>query len=216
MRRSRRSSSRLPPPRCRCGRRSCCWIECHGELLEWRNSIETEYGRVLRSLLTRVGLIFIALLFVFFLSEIWRRATYRYIHDARRRRQLMLIRRVVTGFLMVVVIAMGFISEFSSLATFAGIPHRRHCRRIANGYLVGRRLLLPDRTLRRAGGRSHHGRRRDRRRDRGRTGAPLPDGIVGNGNRSVSHRTRRGVLQFRDVPGGAVLQAASRHGLCVA
>ena len=32
----------------------------------------------------------------------------------------MLIRRVVTGFLMAVVIAMGFISEFSSLATFAG------------------------------------------------------------------------------------------------
>jgi small-conductance mechanosensitive channel/TolA-binding protein len=94
--------------------------ECHGELLEWRNSIGTEYGRVLRSLLTRVGLIFIALLCVFFLSEIWRRATYRYIHETRRRRQLMLIRRVVTGFLMAVVIAMGFISEFSSLATFAG------------------------------------------------------------------------------------------------
>jgi small-conductance mechanosensitive channel len=94
--------------------------ECHGELLEWRNSIGTEYGRVLRSLLTRVGVIFIALLCVFFLSEIWRRATYRYIHETRRRRQLMLIRRVVTGFLMAVVIAMGFISEFSSLATFAG------------------------------------------------------------------------------------------------
>jgi len=94
--------------------------ECHGELREWRNSIANEYGRVLRSLLTRVALIFIALLFVFFLSEIWRRATYRYIHESRRRRQLMLIRRVVTGFLMAIVIAMGFISEFSSLATFAG------------------------------------------------------------------------------------------------
>ncbi len=94
--------------------------ECHGELEEWRNSIGSEYGRVLGSLLTRVAVIFIALLFVFFLSEIWRRATYRYIHETRRRRQLMLIRRVVTGFLMGVVIVMGFISEFSSLATFAG------------------------------------------------------------------------------------------------
>lgn len=94
--------------------------ECHGDLLEWRNSIANEYGRVLRSVLTRVAVIFIALLFVFFLSEIWRRATYRYIHESRRRRQLMLIRRFVTGFLMAVVIAMGFISEFSSLATFAG------------------------------------------------------------------------------------------------
>jgi small-conductance mechanosensitive channel len=94
--------------------------ECHGDLLEWRNSITNEYHRVLRSLLTRVAAIFIALAFVFFLSELWRRATYRYIHESRRRRQLMLIRRVVTGFLMAVVIAMGFISEFSSLATFAG------------------------------------------------------------------------------------------------
>lgn len=94
--------------------------QCRGDLQEWRNSIETEYGRVLRSLLLRVGGILLALAFVFFLSEIWRRATYRYIRDARRRRQLMLIRRFVTGFLMVLVIAMGFVSEFSSLATFAG------------------------------------------------------------------------------------------------
>jgi small-conductance mechanosensitive channel len=94
--------------------------ECRGDLLQWRNSINNEYGRVLRSLLLRVGGILLALAFVFLLSEVWRRATYRYIHDARRRRQLMLIRRFVTGFLMVLVIALGFVSEFSSLATFAG------------------------------------------------------------------------------------------------
>ncbi len=29
--------------------------QCHGELLEWRNSISAEYKRVLRSLLIRVG-----------------------------------------------------------------------------------------------------------------------------------------------------------------
>jgi small-conductance mechanosensitive channel len=89
-------------------------------LLEWRTSIGAEYGRVLRSLLLRVFGILVALGFVFLLSEVWRRATYRYIRDTRRRRQLMLIRRVVTGFLMAIVVAMGFISEFSSLATFAG------------------------------------------------------------------------------------------------
>ena len=94
--------------------------QCRGDLLEWRNSIAAEYGRVLRSLLTRVLAILIALVVVFLLSALWRRATYRYIHDARRRRQVLLIRRVVTGFLMVFVISLGFISEFSSLATFAG------------------------------------------------------------------------------------------------
>lgn len=94
--------------------------QCRGELLEWRNSISAEYKRVLRSLLTRVGGILLALAIVFGLSQLWRRATYRYIKDARRRRQLTLIRRVVIGFLMGLIVIGGFITEFSSLATFAG------------------------------------------------------------------------------------------------
>jgi hypothetical protein len=94
--------------------------QAHGELLEWRNSIAAEYARVLRSLLTRVAGILIALAVVFGLSQLWKRATYRYIHDVRRRRQLTLIRRFIIGFLMALVIIAGFISEFSSLATFAG------------------------------------------------------------------------------------------------
>lgn len=94
--------------------------DCKGDLVQWRESIEAEYAGILRSLLTRVIVILIALAFVYFLSYLWRRATYRYIRDVRRRRQLTLIRRVVIGFLMLLVIAAGFISEFSSLATFAG------------------------------------------------------------------------------------------------
>ncbi len=94
--------------------------ECRANLLEWRNSMLQEYARVLRSLLTRVGGILIALAAVLLLSRLWRSATYRYVHDARRRRQLLLVRRFVTGFFMGVVIILGFVSEFSSLATFAG------------------------------------------------------------------------------------------------
>jgi small-conductance mechanosensitive channel len=94
--------------------------QCRVDLQQWRGSIDNEYDQVLRSLLTRVVIILIALGFVWLLSAMWRRAAYRYIQDVRRRRQLMLIRRFVTGFLMLVVISLGFISEFSSLATFAG------------------------------------------------------------------------------------------------
>ena len=94
--------------------------ETHGELQEWRSSISAEYGRVLRSLLTRVGGILLALAVLFGLGQLWRHATYKYIHDARRRRQLTLIRRFVIGFLMGTVVVSGFITEFSSLATFAG------------------------------------------------------------------------------------------------
>ena len=94
--------------------------DCQGDLAEWHSSLSNEYGSILLYLLWRVAAILIALGFVYLLGYLWRRATYRYIRDARRRRQLTLIRRFVIGFLMVLVIVAGFISEFSSLATFAG------------------------------------------------------------------------------------------------
>lgn len=94
--------------------------QCKANLVEWRGSVVKEYKHVLRSLLIRIAIILGALGFVLVLSAAWRRATLRYIRDPRRRRQILLVRRFVTGFLMAVVIALGFISEFSSLATFAG------------------------------------------------------------------------------------------------
>jgi len=94
--------------------------QCHAQLREWRESVVKEYKRVLQSLLTRVFIIALALAFVAVFSETSRRAIHRYVRDTRRRRQLLLLRRFVTGFLMFIVVALGFISEFSSLATFAG------------------------------------------------------------------------------------------------
>jgi small-conductance mechanosensitive channel len=87
---------------------------------EWRDSIGRESKYVLRSLVLRVVGIALALAVVLILSEIWRRITFRYIGDPRRRRQFLVMRRVVTGILFVIVLIFGFVSEFSSLATFAG------------------------------------------------------------------------------------------------
>jgi small-conductance mechanosensitive channel len=70
----------------------------------------------------------------FVLSEIWRRVTFRYISDGRRRRQFLVMRRVVIGFLVAVVLTLGFVSEFSSLATFAGF--------ITAGIAVGLQAVL--------------------------------------------------------------------------
>ena len=92
----------------------------HADLQEWRDSVVKEYKRVLRSFLDRIFVIILALALVAAFSAVTRRAIYRYVRDARRRRQVLLLRRFVTGFLMFVVIALGFLSEFSSLATFAG------------------------------------------------------------------------------------------------
>jgi small-conductance mechanosensitive channel len=94
--------------------------QVHGNLEEWRNSVLREYGVVLRSLLTRVFAILLALALVAGGSALWRSATLRYVHDIRRRRQLLLVLRFVSGFLMMLIVLLGLVSEFSSLATMAG------------------------------------------------------------------------------------------------
>jgi small-conductance mechanosensitive channel len=101
---------------------------------EWRDSIGRESKYVLRSVLVRVVGIFLALAVILVLSEIWRRITFRYIGDPRRRRQFLVMRRVVIGFLIVIVLVLGFVSEFSSLATFAGF--------ITAGIAVGLQAVL--------------------------------------------------------------------------
>jgi small-conductance mechanosensitive channel len=101
---------------------------------EWRNSIARESKRVLRSVLVRVFGIVLALGVILVLSEIWRRVTFRYVSEPRRRRQFLVMRRVVIGFLFVVVLTLGFVSEFSSLATFAGF--------ITAGIAVGLQAVL--------------------------------------------------------------------------
>jgi len=103
-------------------------------LEEWRNSISLESKHVLRSVLARVIAILVALGVLLFLSQIWRRITFKYVKDPRRRRQFLIMRRVVIGFLIVVVLVLGFVSEFSSLATFAGF--------ITAGIAVGLQAVL--------------------------------------------------------------------------
>jgi small-conductance mechanosensitive channel len=86
----------------------------------WRNSLAKESKNTLRSLITSAAAILLAVGLLWVLSEVWRRWTFRYIHDVRRRRQFMLLRRFVMGFLMAAVLTLGIVSDFSSLATFAG------------------------------------------------------------------------------------------------
>jgi small-conductance mechanosensitive channel len=101
---------------------------------EWRNSIARESKYVLRSVLFRVFAIVLALAVIIVVSEIWRRITFRYVRDPRRRRQFLVMRRVVIGFSIVIILTLGFISEFSSLATFAGF--------ITAGIAVGLQAVL--------------------------------------------------------------------------
>ncbi|MDQ2832680.1 MAG: mechanosensitive ion channel [Acidobacteriota bacterium] len=103
-------------------------------LIAWQTAVGLEYAEILHALLLRVVVIAIALGIIFVAGAVWRRATNKYIHEARRRRQLLVIRRVTVGLLSALVILFGFVTQFNSLATFAGF--------ITAGIAVGLQTIL--------------------------------------------------------------------------
>lgn len=108
--------------------------QSRSSLQQWRSSISSESRSDLIALLFRVFGIAVALVAVWGLSEVWRRLTFRYVSDARRRRQFLVLRRFVMGFFFAIVVVMGFLSEFGSLATYAGF--------VTAGVAVGLQSLL--------------------------------------------------------------------------
>jgi small-conductance mechanosensitive channel len=108
--------------------------QANSNFLEWRQSLVHESSGILRSIVLRVLAIALAMAVILLLSEIWRRITFRYVTDLRRRRQFLALRRIVMGFCMGIVLILGFVSEFSSLATFAGF--------ITAGLAVGLQTIL--------------------------------------------------------------------------
>ncbi|HTQ97406.1 MAG TPA: hypothetical protein VMH89_11410 [Candidatus Acidoferrum sp.] len=100
----------------------------------WSKAHSTESRTTLIAILSRVAIILISVGAIFGLAEVWRRLTFRYVHEPRRRRQFMALRRFVMGFLIFLVIVMGFATEFSSLATFAGL--------LTAGIAVGLQTIL--------------------------------------------------------------------------
>jgi small-conductance mechanosensitive channel len=108
--------------------------QSRSNLLNWRSAHTSESRRLLISIVLRVVVILIALGIIFAIAEAWRRLTFRYVHDPRRRRQFLVLRRFLMGFFMCTVIVMGFVSEFSSLATFAGF--------VTAGIAVGLQTVL--------------------------------------------------------------------------
>jgi small-conductance mechanosensitive channel len=108
--------------------------QSRSNLLNWRRAHTTESRRLLISIVFRVAAIALAIGIIFGLAEAWRRLTFRYVRDPRRRRQFLVLRRFIMGFFICLVIVMGFISEFSSLATFAGF--------VTAGIAVGLQTVL--------------------------------------------------------------------------
>jgi len=89
-------------------------------LTDWRNAVDRQYDSALRYLAIRLGVLAFAIVLLLFFSQLWYRAIFRYVRDARRRRQFMLVRRFVVTFAVVLIVALGFFTSVSSVATFAG------------------------------------------------------------------------------------------------
>ena len=69
----------------------------------------------------RLGALGLILGVVLGVSELWKRATFRYITDTRRRYQFLLIRRIVLWSLIAIIVATAFASELGAITTFAGL-----------------------------------------------------------------------------------------------
>ena len=93
----------------------------HSSLVEWHNVVEAQYYRTIKYLLTRLGVMGGLIVLVLAISQIWRRATFRYVTDVRRRRQFLFVRRLIVGGIVTVIVLGGFVTEFGSLATYAGL-----------------------------------------------------------------------------------------------
>ncbi|MDE3109761.1 MAG: mechanosensitive ion channel, partial [Acidobacteriota bacterium] len=90
-------------------------------LSNWRDVIYSRYKSDARGLAYRLGALAILFAVVWLLSEIWRRAVYRYVHEPRRRHQFLLIRKLAFWFVIAVIVVLTFASKLGSFVTFAGL-----------------------------------------------------------------------------------------------
>jgi small-conductance mechanosensitive channel len=87
----------------------------------WHNAVQSQYRAELKGLLLRLAVLALVLGVVLGVSEVWKRATFRYVPDLRRRYQVLLIRRIVLWSLTTIIVATAFASELGAITTFAGL-----------------------------------------------------------------------------------------------
>ncbi len=90
-------------------------------LKNWRDSMRDEERDDLRQLLLRLSVLVLMIALVFGLGEIWKRASFRYVHDTRRRYQALLMRRIVIWTAVVIIVIVTFATQLGSVFTFAGL-----------------------------------------------------------------------------------------------
>ena len=90
-------------------------------LRDWKESVRDEIRDDLRQLILKVALLGLLVSIVFGFGELWRKATFRYVHDGRRRYQFLLLRRIVVAITIGIIVILTFASQIGSAVTFAGL-----------------------------------------------------------------------------------------------
>jgi small-conductance mechanosensitive channel len=90
-------------------------------LKNWKESVHDEIRDRLWQLLLKLAVLAVLIGLVVGLGEIWRRATFRYVHDGRRRYQFLLLRRIAIWIAIVLIVILAFASQLGSAVTFAGL-----------------------------------------------------------------------------------------------
>jgi small-conductance mechanosensitive channel len=90
-------------------------------LSNWQVEVATEFKENIKSLLARLAGLAIALGAVLIIGEVWKRAIFRYVHDARRRYQFLLMRKIALWCGVILVLIFSFVTELGAVATFAGL-----------------------------------------------------------------------------------------------
>ncbi len=90
-------------------------------LANWQVEVASEFKENIKGLLARVAGLAIALGVVLIVGEVWKRAIFRYVHDARRRYQFLLMRKIALWCGVALVLVFAFVTELGAVATFAGL-----------------------------------------------------------------------------------------------
>lgn len=89
-------------------------------LQRWRASMVRQSNLTLRRLVIRLAILAALLIVIFATAALWRRFTFRYVQDTRRRYQFLQARRIVLAIVVTLVVLFNFANEIGALATVMG------------------------------------------------------------------------------------------------